>query len=192
MFLYYWVASVSIRKLYKTTGKAYEISTLSENHTIGEMVLIEDKPRSATVVALTETKLIEIPLAPIRQDPEILAIVTQNISLTLSKRLRNINEITVKSMQNELDELKKRNALGMLTVVTLFFLTIYVLALDVLRQTMKYLPSTTIVTVPMIVVITLLLFYIIKRSQFPYATFGLTLKGWKKSLNEALFFQQSS
>lgn len=85
------------------------------------MVLIEDEPRSATVVALTETKLIEIPLAPIRQDPEILAIVTQNISLTLSKRLRNINEITVKSMQNELDELKKRNALGMLTVVTLFF-----------------------------------------------------------------------
>ncbi len=85
------------------------------------MVLIEDKPRSATVVALTETKLIEIPLAPIRQDPEILAIVTQNISLTLSKRLRNINEITVKSMQNELDELKKRNALGMLTVVTFIF-----------------------------------------------------------------------
>nr|WP_260512014.1 cyclic nucleotide-binding domain-containing protein [Coxiella burnetii] len=55
---------------------------------MGEMVLIEDKPRSATVVALTETKLIEIPLAPIRQDPEILAIVTQNISLNAFKTIK--------------------------------------------------------------------------------------------------------
>ena len=37
--------SVSVRKAHKTTGKIYEVSTLTKNNTIGEMTLIEEEPR---------------------------------------------------------------------------------------------------------------------------------------------------
>ncbi|AKQ33600.1 Cyclic nucleotide-binding domain protein [Candidatus Coxiella mudrowiae] len=101
--------SVSIRKIYKATGHIYEVSILSTNNTIGEMVLIEDKPRSTLMVSLIDSKLIEIPMEPIKKNVQILSLISQNISHILSERLRKINEVIVKSIQNELDELKKRN-----------------------------------------------------------------------------------
>lgn len=73
------------------------------------MVLIEDKPRSTLMVSLIDSKLIEIPMEPIKKNVQILSLISQNISHILSERLRKINEVIVKSMQNKLDELKKRN-----------------------------------------------------------------------------------
>ncbi len=73
------------------------------------MVLIEDKPRSTLMVSLIDSKLIEIPMEPIKKNVQILLLISQNVSHILLERLRKINEVIVKSMQNKLDELKKRN-----------------------------------------------------------------------------------
>ena len=79
--------TIFVRKIHKTIHQIYEVSTLSQDNTIGEVA----EPRSATVIALTKTQLIEIPLASTKEDLQILSIVTQNISHTLSRRLRQIN-----------------------------------------------------------------------------------------------------
>lgn len=62
---------------------------------IGEMSLIDDKPRSATVISIGETRMVSIPNGELwnlmNAEPEIAKVVLLNIAKILTARLRATN-----------------------------------------------------------------------------------------------------
>lgn len=72
------------------------IAQLGPNSVVGEMALLTEAPRSATVVALDETDLLEIPKAAFdallgRQSVAAFK-VCRNLAIMLSERLQRINK----------------------------------------------------------------------------------------------------
>ncbi|MBA4292533.1 hypothetical protein C0431_06140 [bacterium] len=72
-----------------------EIAQAGPGSVIGEMSLIDDKPRSATVTAAGNVKVASIPhndlWALMNNEPEIAKVILLNISRILTARLRAAN-----------------------------------------------------------------------------------------------------
>ena len=71
------------------------IATLGPNSLVGEMALLTDMPRSATVAAGDDTELLEIPKATfdalLKKQSVAAFKVCHNIAILLAERLRRIN-----------------------------------------------------------------------------------------------------
>ncbi len=71
------------------------IAEASEGSVIGEMSLIDDKPRSATVVSIGDSQMVTIPNQELwnlmNTEPEIAKVILFNVSRILTARLRAAN-----------------------------------------------------------------------------------------------------
>ena len=85
-------------------GRPVPISTLGEGEFFGEMALIEQKPRSATVIAREETVLLEIKGAAFHKLLRENAEFEFKVLLVLSERLRHLVEQTLAVQLKGLDE----------------------------------------------------------------------------------------
>jgi CRP-like cAMP-binding protein len=75
-----------------TGSRDHRLATFAEGVFFGEMSILEDKPRSATVRAETDTRLLFMSKKNFQQlmvsDPSTIAHILQGLSLDLSHRLR--------------------------------------------------------------------------------------------------------
>jgi CRP-like cAMP-binding protein len=73
-------------------GQPVRLATLNAGHFVGEMGLIDGKPRSASALADTQVKAVLLDNDAIRtlakQHPEAVLKITRNIARELSLRLR--------------------------------------------------------------------------------------------------------
>lgn len=85
---------VAILKLLNNTY--YRLNFLNAGDCIGEMSLIDLGPRSASVLAMTSCKALELTNASLckvyEQDLEQFALIQMNMSRELSRRLRTAND----------------------------------------------------------------------------------------------------
>ena len=85
----YLVKSGKLR-VFKTAGdKTKEIATIGPNELVGEMAFVDKKPRSASVVALEDSELIELPIADVNSYINAQPIWMKTIFNTLLARLRD-------------------------------------------------------------------------------------------------------
>ncbi len=87
----------------KAKNRDIVLATLESEEIFGELGLIEDKPRSASVIAKTEVILDEIEREDILSLLEDKAKFVIPILKTLFERLRQANE-TLVSLENQLEE----------------------------------------------------------------------------------------
>jgi membrane protease YdiL (CAAX protease family) len=91
--------------LIKMGKKEHIIATLYTNEYFGEMAVIDQNPRSVSVVAASDCKLLKIDMTRISTAPEYQIIykkLLQSISATISSRLRFNNELKVVEMEKKL------------------------------------------------------------------------------------------
>lgn len=71
------------------------IAEATEGSVIGEMSLIDDKPRSATVVSIGDSQMVTIPNQELwnlmNAEPEIAKVILFNVARILTARLRAAN-----------------------------------------------------------------------------------------------------
>lgn len=81
---------VTVKKEGAAAGETINLAELGENSVLGEIAVITNKPRSATVVTATETKALVIDIVALEKDVNATALLTklrQNLTEELSKKL---------------------------------------------------------------------------------------------------------
>ena len=81
-----------------------QLSTLEAGDFFGEMGIIDDCPRSASVVALEDVELIVIPRTVFNEMLFAYPVIMLNLTRVISSRLRNTNERFVELMEEMLEK----------------------------------------------------------------------------------------
>lgn len=125
----YLVISGTLDLLKWDSNNLTEISfgKLYHGDIFGEMSFLDRSERSATVKTISPTKLIEIPLDKISDNPDVLRKLIPNISLIEIKKLKKTSEALVNSIQmiKEQEKILKLSLFGFIyqyMMVTLVFI----------------------------------------------------------------------
>jgi CRP-like cAMP-binding protein len=164
----------------------YVLAYMNSGDTVGEMGIIENVPRSATLKALKASTVLEFDISEIKKYPELYNRLGLFLAKKTVRRLRFLSEVTVKSMEKRLQEAHKHSALGLLMVTVLTLISCYMLSLQFLQHLEMHLPVTTIISAPMVIIIGVIMILVMKRSGFPWKTFGIRFKNWRHDIFEAL------
>lgn len=168
------------------------IAELKNGSCFGEMAVLNDGPRSATIEAIEPTTLLKISGLDLEQlaaqENSTYTKLVTNIARHLAQRLQDTNGLTIQSLQKELALTKSHIAMGNLLIHTITMMTIYVLSVNLLGEFASNSAATTILTAPLILIYALISLLIIKRSGYPFSFFGFNLYNWRKQTIEALFW----
>ena len=163
-------------------GSLHEIARLGAGASVGELALLDDEPRSASVRAVGPTTLYafapqEIALAgaAATRNSELL----RQLSRAIASRLRFTNEVTVRLLRNQV-------AMARFLTFVVFGLSIYAFALSVMTRYAAQAASNTLVTVSLMLVLTGAVLSMIRRFHYPMTFYGLTRANWRRSVGESL------
>ncbi|HIC7359173.1 TPA: cyclic nucleotide-binding domain-containing protein [Legionella pneumophila] len=190
----FFIIVEGVAEIFKKTIDEFEehnihvIATLTKDEIVGEMALVENNRRSASVKAKTDLTVIEYPLEKVKAKPKLNLILIKNMAQILSRRLRFTNEVTVKNMQQALKEAAGRNALGVFIIALLWIICLYTLSLHFLVTIIHQVTVTTVLSICLISIFAVAILIAMHFTGLPYSRFGITAKDWGKTILEALAF----
>lgn len=170
----------------------YTLAELKAGESIGEVSLLDNQPRSASVRATTEVTLLEINISDLNsrfsKKDSLASRIKINLARETSRRLRNTNQVTVQTLHNQLEDVKARVAIGTIVSWLLVGICIYVVVLKYIAGIAGSSSSTTLISVIILIVFGGMTYAAAKQSGYPLETFGLTLKKWRHSAGESTFY----
>jgi len=170
----------------------HHLSTLTAGDSIGEMAILDSKPRSASVRAVSDCSLLVLKNDKLHSlssaEESTCSKIKSNLSREMSERLRQTNEMTLHSLRIQLAEEKSRVAMGILICMLLVGICLYVFSLQVLESLAQAAKATTVVSVNIIFLFAAMSFFVIKKGGYPFSMYGLTLKNWRQSLIESILW----
>lgn len=184
--------SVEVVKIIDSNQTSHVLTTLKEGDCFGEMSMLNDNPRSATVRTAEPTTLLKISATALDElaahENSTYAILATNLARDLASRLRMTNELTVESLRKELALTKSRVATGSFIVYILTLFSVYVLCSQLLTLISGSTAATTFLTAPLIVVYSVAFFIMMKRSGYPLSYYGFNLNNWRATLQQTLIW----
>lgn len=206
---------VEILKKEAHTNVQHCISTLQPHAVIGELALLDQAPRSASVRTTQPTTLIALAIADLKalstehiiyshiskklnkiiedlenSAPEepIYSKISTNLARQVSERLRVTNESVADALRKELALEKTRVAMGDLLVNLITLISLYSIALGVISKLTSAAFSTTLIGAPILSIFAAITFLLIKKNPYPLSFYGMTLHNWRQSTKEALLY----
>jgi CRP-like cAMP-binding protein len=184
--------SVDVTKRVAGAEHEHRIATLDAGATLGEMTLLDRAPRSATVRAATTTRVGILSMDRLQQlgraEPDIERQLLANLSKELSRRLRFNNDITVAALEQQLALERTRALMGRFVVFMAFAMVTYTFALYVVTTLLSEDVTSSVVTLPITLIWTGVVYGMIRRSGLPFEAFGLTLRHRGAVIQEALIW----
>ncbi|MDR3442408.1 MAG: cyclic nucleotide-binding domain-containing protein [Legionella sp.] len=207
-----WTGEVEVLKNAEDNTRL-RISTLRAGEIIGEMGLLDNSPRSASIRTIAPTKLLAVSIADLKtfsntnvfynqivdkmselmrevqinanEKPIYLSLIS-NLANTMSTRMRLSNQVTVESLKSELELTKTRIGMGKFMINLLFALAIYMYALKIISSIASTYISSSILSIPIIIFFAVGVLLMMKSSNYGMEFYGLTLKGWRASLIDCI------
>jgi CRP-like cAMP-binding protein len=164
------------------------LAVLKEDDIVGDMALIENKPRSTSLRAKTDVTVLCFKLEKIQEKPDLNLRLTNNIARILSERLRYNNEVTIKNMEESLNQAMGRNALGTFLIALLWLFCLYTLSIRELIFVRTQLTISTPLSAGMIFIFAVVIFIAMRLTTLPYSSFGITLHNWRNVTLQALVY----
>jgi membrane protease YdiL (CAAX protease family) len=167
------------------------MATLKAGDTVGEVSLLDNGLRSASVCAKSFCRLRSISFDDLQMTAnknKSIYSIFYHLSKNIGQRLRNSNDIALQAMQKQLDEFKTRVTLGNFFVYIVIMFSLYTFSLDGLKHVMNMGKNSSYITLPLTLAFTIYFIIFVKTSGFPIKTFGLTLDNWKKAIWEGVAF----
>ena len=148
------------------------------------MTIFDNAPRSASATCITEVEALKVDIELLKNNSEYFLIylkLCQLFGTKIAKRLRYLNDVTVESFKEKL-------VVGTFAINIIAMTSLYAVALQVLQKLKSFFSNSTLVTIFVLLGFCYFIFNMMMKSGYPLATFGLTLKNWKKSLFESILF----
>ncbi len=183
--------SVSISKKDESTGEEFSIATLQAGDHFGELSLVSEERRSATITTCESSIIVAIVFPEITKASLKKGHLTDflfNLARELSTRLTVTNEITIRALKNELEEATFRWKLGLFSTSIIVMLAIYTISIpfsDWLFDGFKY--ANRIHSITWLIVCSVVSVYFIKKNNLPKSFSGLTTKNWLKYSWEGIY-----
>lgn len=189
---------LKIEKLDASARKYIGVTELITGDFVGELALFGYSSSSASVIAAESTDILAI------QMDQILGVELKNMlgykllmvaGKSTGNKLYATNNFLVEGLRRENESLKKRRAAGRFMVSMLTLLSVYILFLSSLSYLKTYAVSssvkfttTTIVSAPLMIIITVWIFFTIKYNNYDLSIYGMTIKNWRKNILTAILF----
>jgi CRP-like cAMP-binding protein len=174
------------------TNHLHRIATLGTGANFGELALLDNGPRSATVRATRPTDLIVIDTGKLGHPDAVLrrehANIFQNLSRALSQRLRGTNNVTVAALERELELAELRVDMANFCAAIILVLCGYGFVIRMAAEQSIGMVSTTVLTVPLLLVFSAIVLFLMRRSRHPWSVYGVTTKDWGKHVVEAFWW----
>lgn len=174
------------------TGKEFQrISVINSGEMVGEMALIDNSPRSASVRVLKDSTILVLPLAKLTTlatQNTVYAQLMINLSKQLTQKLRKGNAITVKALQAELWGAKIRVEMGNFLFQILVVLSLWVFMVTIIKDYVYWLKGPGLISPIILIILTIISAFHIKKSIYPASFYGLNLNNWKKNISESIIF----
>jgi len=183
--------SLEISKFDTKYKRSHIIAIVHSGETVGEMALLEQKQRSASIKALTPARLRTFTYDDlinfINTHKEFNTIYYQ-LSKNINERLVRTTEIAFSAMQEKVEEYQTRSEMGLFLVCVVTALCLFTFSLGEIKYFMTLAPSSFYITLPITLAFTLFVFLLVRFSSLSWAQFGLTLSNWKRSLFEGFVY----
>lgn len=181
---FYYIIQGEIQILKNTKTHEHVLAHIGAGETIGEMALVDEAPRSASVKANQDCKLYKFDIDKLKENPELADIflfINSKVSQQLSKRLKSSNEFSVNT-------LKEKYIMSIFSIRMLVLVSLYALSLNLLEKGQQYLADSSIESMVLIIIYALVVFSIIRKSEYPLSFYGLTRRNWQKYALESVLF----
>lgn len=176
----YWVESGEFAVWKGRVGHAHgvQIAVLQPGECFGEMSLLQDKPASASLVALQPSSLRELRMDDLPEASGLRSQVMLNLARTLVGRLTATNESL--HAKHAAEQAAHHRLLASLRMVgrILVTLSIYIFLLPVAEWLKPVLPSDSLISFGFIFLLTGMTWGFQRTSGLARAEFGLELAGW--------------
>jgi len=190
-----------------------QLAVLGANAVVGELAILDNAPRSASVRALKPTTVYVLSISKLRMlsDDQIThnkifaslaeladeakALVAEtslfpklmtNLAKGIGKRLRSTNDAVVDSLRRELRHTKARVVMGKLIITVIVILSVYIMVLKLLEELHYKFFSSTLVSAPLIAIFGVIVYWEIAKTGYPLRFYGLTLRNWRPAVKESL------
>lgn len=200
---------VDVVKIDPLTNKTHKLTTLYVGEILGEVSLLDDAPRSATVIANSPSVLLGMSAHKLQElsekeegyfvnkfmrflgkktsDNPIFSIVLKNLAKLLGNKFRSTNLFMIEALKKELILTKMHIAMGRLIINIVALLCFYLWVSQASLQFRQSLSNTIYFSIPLIGIFSIGVIVMMMRSGYPLSLYGFTLKNWKKSMIEASF-----
>lgn len=186
-----WDGEVVISKEEPTTSHRHTLTTLKKGAIIGELALLDNAPRSASVRTTKKTTFLVFSIQALhrlRHDEErqdIYFNIIENITRSAAGRMRTTNDVVIDSLKRELSTAKAHVAMGVIIITVALLTALYILVIDLLKE--YHVPIVT-GNAALLIISSIIIVVTIKNSGYPISVFGLTFKNGWSSLKEAVVF----
>jgi membrane protease YdiL (CAAX protease family) len=92
------------------------------------------------------------------------------------------------ALEKQVDEYKTRVAMGNFVVNVIIALCLIAFGLDGLKYAMSIAPTSSYVTIPLTFSLLIFIYFLMKSSNLPWSSFGLTFTNLKRSVYEGIGF----
>jgi len=183
--------SIAILKKDPTSEQEIPLAALHGGEIIGEMASLGGGHRTTSAKALTATHLLELSLEELSRYPQIREIylhLKSKLPKVLTRRVISSNNALVEGYKNKIEHEKARAALGDFIVHLMILLFLYIFAIKLISVLKIEAVSTTVISIPVLLVFGAAMLRLMKKSGCPWSMYGFTFKGTKRALVESFFF----
>lgn len=171
-------------------GDFHHIAMLKAGDVIGEISLLDERPRSATVRAVEGSQLIALSVADLKakSKPEtsLENILKVNFAKTMSLNIRKLNTRTVNKLKDQLKYTQKQIQMGHYIFKLMTLVILYILSLGVFHSLTTISPSTVYLSLPLIYLFGVAFFQMVQTSGFDLKKFGVTTEGMGDSIKDSV------
>jgi CRP-like cAMP-binding protein len=183
--------SFEVRKRSERASEDHRIGLTSAGAVVGEVALLDNGRRSATVRALEDSVVLALRVGDLERSEEAHSPATSmrlNLAREMARRIRGTTENAVRHLEESLLEEKKRVEMGRFMCRVLIGTCLYMFALVMLEPLQSLVPDSTVISVVILLGFALGLYLNIRTSMFPISAYGFTLENWRPAVREALLF----
>jgi CRP-like cAMP-binding protein/membrane protease YdiL (CAAX protease family) len=183
--------SFEVRKRSELGGGDHRIGSTHAGAVVGEVALLDQGLRSATVRALEDSVVLALRVGDLERSDEAHSPATSmrlNLAREMAGRVRATTENAVRHLEERLLEEQKRVEMGRFMCRVLIGTCLYMFALAMVEPLKVLVPDSTVISMVILLGFALGLYLNIRTSMFPLSAYGFTLTNWRPALGEAILF----